>query len=1082
MCAASNPFYRPSGIDEEEPKGEEQGSAVHGQQEFAMPPAKVNIIRQVPRGIAGRQGADRGLPPAADALPEGLALIDFTLLDEIFDNFREVTGLPIAVLDPAGRVLSSSPWQRLCLEFHRTNEATLAGCLRSDSMLAQRLRDGADCAVHQCANGLIDCATPIVIEGRHVATLITGQFLPAAADVEFFKRQQIACGFDEKEYFQALAEVPVVAPDRIAAVTRLLRGLAQQIARLCLAEQRAASGLGEVEGQADDRMRKLAQSEDRFRAMFQGSPVGQLLIEPDSLRILECNPAAADIHGCRREDLVGLTIAELDREQDEQAIRAIADRLIEDGRTQFETRVRRRDGDLRDLAVTVVAFRAAEGFRFHGTYVDVTERKRAEREQQRLRRALRLLGDCNLSMVQVEDEATLLDDVCRLVVDTGGYRMAWIGVPEDDAEKSVRPIAQSDGQQDYLEGIRVSWDAASDLGRGPTGTAIRTGTSQINQSIVDDPTMTPWRRAAAAHGYRSSIALPLVGKRQTLGVLTIYAAEADAFNAGEVALLEELARNLTFGIETLRMRRQREAAESASRAKSAFLANMSHEIRTPLHAIIGLAYLLRRDTSDSALRERLDQLCASSDHLLAIINDVLDLSKIEADRLALERQPFAIDGVVDKVMRTVEGRAREKGLAMSAEVAPGLRGVEVSGDALRLTQVLMNLCGNAVKFTPSGKVELRVALRSEADAALTVSFAVEDTGIGIAPADQVRLFRPFEQVDDSATREHDGTGLGLAISQRLVAMMGGDIRVDSCLGRGSRFSFDLVLPRALERAGEAVPPVVACRTFGGKRVLLAEDNPLSQEIMLEMLEDLGCEVDVAVDGIEAVDCVRERSYDLILMDMQMPRLDGIAATRAIRALPGGDMPIIALTANAFADDRQRCLAAGMNGHVGKPVNPVTLAATLERWLSGLTMPDDLLPSDGDSFDEVLAQIGGLDVGKVWRRSPERLAAYRGQLERFLEEHRDDMAKLRERLAAGDRSGAHAVVHRLKGIAGLIGAWRIESLAGQMMFGLRDQLDTAAIERLAIDCQAEMGDLAESVRQLPPVPADATAVDAQAGPT
>jgi PAS domain S-box-containing protein len=1006
-------------------------------------------------------------PPQEERADNWLSLIDFSLLNDIFDNFLEVTGLPIAVLDLSGRVLASSKWQRLCQDFHRANKTTLAECLRSDAILSGKLHEGADCAVHRCANGLTDCATPIVIDGRHVANLFTGQFLQGLADVGQFKRRQETCGFDADEYFRALAEVPVVAEDKIQAVLRLLRGLAQQIATLCLAERRALLALGDVERQVTDRTRELVESEDRFRAMFQGSPVGQLLIDAGSLRILECNQAAADIHGCERGDLVGLTVAELDSDRDDQAIQAIVDRLISDGHTQFDARVRRRDGETRDLAVTAVAFHSTEGFRFHGTYVDVTERKRAEREQRRLKRALRLLGDCNLSMVEVEDEAALLADVCRLVTETGGYLMAWVGVAEDDTDKSVRPVAQSGFESDYLKSIRISWDEASEFGRGPTGTAIRTGLTQVNQSVSDNPAMDPWRPAAAVRGYQASIALPLTGKQGTLAVLTLYAADADAFNAREVSLLEELARNLAFGIETLRTRRQQEAAESANRAKSAFVANMSHEIRTPLHAIIGLAYLLRRDIADSSLHERLDQLCASSDHLLAIINDVLDMSKIEADRLMLEHQPFTIDAVVDRAMRTIETKAQEKGLALTAEVSPALADVELVGDALRLSQVLINLCGNAVKFTPHGEVRLRIALLTESDAALTLSFVVEDTGIGIATDDQSRLFRPFEQADDSATREYDGTGLGLAISQRLVAMMGGEIRVDSRVGEGSKFSFELAFPRTVDEAVQAPEPVSARGNFIGKRVLLAEDNPLSQEIMLEMLDDLGCEADVAVDGLQAVDCVRQRSYDLILMDMQMPKLDGIAATQAIRTLPDSSAtPIIALTANAFADDRQRCLDAGMNGHIGKPVSPKVLAATLGRWLPEITGEIDELQTCESDLSRALARVSGLNVGNAWRRSPERLRAYCGQLERFLGAHLDDTVKLRECLTEGDRSGAHAIVHRLKGIAGVIGAWRVESLAGRMLLGLRDDMDITALNRLASDCTDELAALAAAVKQLP----------------
>lgn len=247
----------------------------------------------------------------------------------------------------------------------------------------------------------------------------------------------------------------------------------------------------------------------------------------------------------------------------------------------------------------------------------------------------------------------------------------------------------------------------------------------------------------------------------------------------------------------------KDAAEQANRAKSVFLANMSHEIRTPLHAIIGLGHLLRRDLTAPLQTLRLDQLSASSDHLLSIINDILDLSKIDAQGLALEHIDFRLGTLLDKVVRMIQGSAQEKGLTLTADVAPPLREMCLNGDPQRLAQVLINLCGNAVKFTEQGSVRLEVRCLSESDESLKLSFAVQDTGIGIAPAEQVRMFQPFTQADESFMRERGGTGLGLTISQRMVALMGGTICIDSSLGAGSRLTFDLHLPRACdERKGQ----------------------------------------------------------------------------------------------------------------------------------------------------------------------------------------------------------------------------------------------------------------------------------------
>ncbi|MFZ2852671.1 MAG: MASE1 domain-containing protein [Rhodocyclaceae bacterium] len=820
--------------------------------------------------------------------------------------------------------------------------------------------------------------------------------------------------------------------------------------------------------------RILYESEQHLRTLFYSAAVGQLIIEPDSLRILDCNQAGADVLGYSREELCRLRVADFEAASSNEEVQAQQQRLLTTGELQHETRVCRKDGELRDVHVTAVMLNTAEGLRFHITHVDITERKRAEREQQRLLRALRLLSECNMSLVKCEDEHALLADVCRLVVETGGYMLAWIGFAEHDAEKSIRPVAQFGYADGYLESLRFSWDEALEIGRGPTGTAIRTGTTQVNQNCLANPRMTPWRDACIKSGCQSSIALPLASQQQTLGTLNIYAAESDAFTVEELALLEELSRNVAFGIDALRARVQRAAAEAATQAKSAFLANLSHEIRTPLHVIMGIGHLLRRDLTDVSQKQRLDQLYATSDHLLSMINDVLDLSKIEARRFALECSDFRFDAVVSSVASMVEKGANEKGLPLIFDVAPQILGMTLKGDALRLTQVLVNLCGNAVKFTDQGEVRLRISCLAERADSVALRFTVEDTGIGIALPDQARLFQAFEQADHSSTRKYGGTGLGLAISQELVAMMGGRIRVDSQIGAGSSFGFEVVLLRTTAIVAETASArsVPLATDFHGRLVLLADDHPLGQEILFEMLEDIGCAVDVAADGIDAVECARARRYDLILMDLQMPRMDGLAATRAIRTLPAyRETPIIALTANAFAEDRLLCLDAGMSDHIAKPVTPATLCAVLGKWLPNLVVPDEQAPLCENELSLALLKIPGLDVGHVARRSPEHLADYCALLNRFVQFHGQDMERLREQLTNGEIDAAHVVAHQLKGVAGLIGARRIAALASEITQGLRAKADESVIKNLASECESELASLLEALRTLPGVLAE-----------
>ena len=380
------------------------------------------------------------------------------------------------------------------------------------------------------------------------------------------------------------------------------------------------------------------------------------------------------------------------------------------------------------------------------------------------------------------------------------------------------------------------------------------------------------------------------------------------------------------------------AAESANRAKSRFLANMSHELRTPLGAIIGTAGLARDRATDATLRQQLDTMQQASQHLLGLISDILDLSKIEAERMVLQDAAFELETVLDSVQHLVGARALEKGLTLQRTLDPTLEGSVWLGDALRLKQVLLNLVDNAIKFTARGGVQVHARLLPED----LLRFDVVDDGIGVADADRERLFRPFEQADDAAGHRQSGTGLGLAIARELVRMMGGEIGVDSEPGRGSRFWFTVRLRRAGRLAG--VPALAGAedpglrdalsRDFAGSAVLLAEDDPVSREICTELLQRAGLVVTSAEDGETAAKLAAQRAYALIVMDMQMPRRGGLEVTAGLRAAgPNQHTPVVALTANAFDDDRQRCLDAGMDAFLTKPIDIALLYATVARLLA-----------------------------------------------------------------------------------------------------------------------------------------------------
>jgi two-component system sensor histidine kinase/response regulator len=660
-----------------------------------------------------------------------------------------------------------------------------------------------------------------------------------------------------------------------------------------------------------------AASDQRFRDIAEASADWMWEIDAEG-RYVFASESVKALLGYAPEEVIGKTPFEL-MPPDEAARVSAAFAPIVERRVPFRDLPNiliRADGSLRHVVTTGVPMfdRSGALAGYRGLDRDVTEQQLAEKAL----RKLSLAVEQSEAMVIITDLDERIEYVNEAFERMTGYRRS-------EAIGRTPALLRS-GETNAA--VYASFRETVRAGRVWRGELI--DKRKDGSLFVCRATIGPLRSSDGTPSHYVSVQEDVTETSRMQAELALYQKDLEGQVVARTAQLAELQAELA---------QRARAAEAANEAKSVFLANMSHEIRTPMNAILGFAHLLRRSSLAREQVEWVDKLGTAAEHLLAIISDILDLSKIEAGKLVLERIDFSLLSVLEGVRSFLGEQAHAKGLAVIIET--DLPGLWLRGDPTRLRQALLNYASNAVKFTERGSVRVGARLLRDEGTRLLLRFEVHDTGIGIATESIPRLFHAFEQVDATTTRKFGGTGLGLAITRQVAALMEGEVGVSSTPGVGSTFWFSAWLER-----GEAKDPPMRDMTVdaeaelrrrhAGARVLLAEDDPINQEVALALLADTGLHIDIASDGVEAV-AMAPAGYALILMDMQMPRMGGLAATRAIRALPAcRATPILAMTANAFDEDRRQCLEAGMNDFVSKPVDPEKLFQTLLAWLDRRT--------------------------------------------------------------------------------------------------------------------------------------------------
>jgi PAS domain S-box-containing protein len=1082
-------------------------------------------------------------------------LIDVEKSRSLLESFCEAVGIASAIIDLDGNVLIGVKWQKICTDFHRENEFTCKRCIESDTELANELSRGKKFSLYRCKNGMTDAASPIIIEGQHVANAFVGQFLLHAPDKEYFRAQAAKYGFNEQEYLNALGDVAIISEKKVTPIMDFLTSYAETVATMGLDSIRRKKYQEELlyhrknlEEIVKERTADLRASEEKSRLLLESVGEGIFGVGLDG-KVAFINPAANRMLGYDPDELIG------------KEIHAKIHHSHADGsaypKRQCPMYLARVDGTDHHIADEVLWRKNGSSFPVEYTsmpikkdekvvgavvtFMDIAERKKAQAEIEELSRNFSDFLESTSDLVYLKDTDLRYMACSKPLSDMLGYT-DWRDI-----------IGKTDAEVQN-ENSRIRFKEKPEKQIIEEGSVI-----ELTEDIIKVDEETGWV---------NTIKKPLKsGDGKIVGILSI-SRDITKMKHAEEAL-----------------EKAKEVAEEATRAKSEFLANMSHEIRTPMNAIIGMSHLALKTDLDHKQYDYLKKIDASAKSLLGIINDILDFSKIEAGKLDTESVDFQLEELLDNIATIVGVKTQEKQLELLFKTDPSVPSSLV-GDPLRLGQILTNLSNNAVKFTDKGQIIVSTELIKEGNTQATIKFSVQDTGIGMTAEQAAKLFQPFAQADSSTTRKYGGTGLGLTISKRLAEMFGGEIWVESKPGRGSTFSFSANFGLGKEKAKKQykpaselhglkvlvvddnptsreilqemlesfsfevtvaasgpegiselenakedrpfelvvmdwkmpgmdgidaarriknheglnkIPAIIMVTAYGreeimqqaedvglegfllkpinssilfdaimqafgeaepetfrvverheqeaetvehikGALVLLVEDNEINQQVAKEILEGAGLIVTLANDGQEGVNAVKESNYDVVLMDIQMPVMDGYTATREIRKDDRyKELPIIAMTAHAMTGDENKSLQAGMNGHVTKPIDPDQLLSTLQKWIKpseervqvqqseiSVEQPesDNAFPTD----KELPESLSGFDLVDGLKRLQGNQKLYRKLLLSFATDYNSVANEIQQALDAEDFDQAHSLIHNLKGLAGNLAATKLQAAA------------------------------------------------------